>query len=101
MRFPTPLATRPTVISTTGATRPKTAISPVTKALEPSLISLNFFNIPVTNSTTGVMSFKNCSPNGAIATVISSMAFWNLNAGESSTFFNSRSASTANSSAVR
>ena len=100
IRLATPLATRPNPIRSAGPITPTIPTMLVTKDFAPSLRPLNWSRIFVANSTSGVTAFRNAFPSGTSATFRSSIAFWNLKAGESSTRFNSRSASTASSSDV-
>ena len=84
----------------TGAIPPRRPTAFIIKFLTPESSLLNCSSALVPNSIIGVTSFRNCSPSGIRDVLISSIAFWNLNIGESSTFFNSRSDRIANSSEV-
>ena len=96
----TPLAIRPKPIKNTGPITPAMAVRPTTNPFAPSSSSLNFLRMLVPNSSSGVTAFRNASPSGTRVTLMSSIAFWNLNIGESSILFISRSDSTASSSVV-
>ena len=98
--FATPLAIRPKPMRNTGPMTPATAVSPTTNCFAPASNSLNFSRMLAPNSKTGVTAFKKASPSGTRVSLMSSIAFWNLNIGESSTLFNSRSERIASSSVV-
>ena len=100
IKFATPFAIKPNIISAAGATTPAMAVKATMNCFVPSPKLLKALNSFVPNSISGVTALINSAPIGARDALSCSICFCSLKAGDSSTLFSSRSAIMASSSVL-